>query len=361
MLYLLREGQNMAVFLKLLLLMISGLLCMCQGVSIDQKIDSYLHEKHFQGTVLIAKQGRVLFSKGYGLANAEHNIPNTPNTVFRLGSITKQFTAVAILQLEEQGKLHVHDPISKYLPDYPRGDEITIHHLLTHTSGIPSITNFPNLAEIQRHPSTPKKVMAYFQDLPLEFEPGTDCKYSDSGYIVLGSIVEEASGVPYEKYLQDHFFSPLEMKATYFDHNQSLIPLRAAGYNVDTKGEVVNAEFIEMSFPHGAGSLASTAEDLYRWDRALKKNTLLSKESSEKLFQVQASSEKNQIAYGYGFFIDPEKHTVGHMGSIEGFRAASYRHLDDDVILIILSNQETTQAVSLEQELSSLLSSRWRH
>lgn len=348
----------MAGFTKFLVLIASGFLCMSQGTALDQKVDSYLREKNFQGTVLIAKQGKVLLSRGYGLANAEHNVPNTPQTVFRIGSITKQFTAVAILQLQEQGKLSVNDPISKYLPDYPQGDKITIHHLLTHTSGIPSITKFPNLSEIERQPSTPTTVITYFKDLPLEFEPGSDCKYSDSGYIVLGAIVEKVAGVSYEKYVQDHFFSPLGMKATYFDHNQSVIPHRAAGYGVGANGEKVNAEFIEMSFPHGAGSLASTAEDLYRWDRALKEGKLLSKDLTKKLFQVQAASENNHIAYGYGFFVDSEKHTVGHMGSIEGFRAASYRHLDGDVTLILLSNQESTKAVALEQDLYSLLS--WR-
>lgn len=294
------------------------------------------------------------------MANAEHNIYNSPQTVFRLGSITKQFTAVAILQLQEQGKLSVNDPISKYLPEYPKGEKITIHHLLTHTSGIKNITKFPNLSEIQRLPSEPKKVMAYFQDLPLEFAPGTDCKYSDSGYIVLGAIVEIVAKMSYEQYVEQHFFLPLGMKTTYFDHNQSLIPHRASGYGINAKGETVNAEFIEMSFPHGAGSLASTVKDLYRWDRALQGGKLLSKESTKKLFQVQAYSKTNNIAYGYGFFIDPNKHTIGHMGSIEGFRAAAYHHVDDDVTLIILSNQEATQVIALEQELFALLSTAWR-
>lgn len=350
----------MAGFVKFSVLLMGGVLSMSQGASLDQKVDAYLQEKNFQGAVLIAKRGEVLFSQGYGLANAEHNISNTPKTVFRLGSITKQFTAVAILQLQEQGKLKIQDPISKYLPEYPQGDKIEIRHLLTHMSGIPNITQFSNISQIQRHPSTPEEVMAYFKDLPLEFEPGSDCKYSNSGYIVLGAILEKVAKMPYEKYVQDHFFSPLGMKASYFDHNQSIIPHRAAGYGVGAHGEKVNAAFIDMSFPHGAGSLASTVEDLYRWDRALKEGRLLSKESTQKLFEIQASSEKNHIAYGYGFFVDSEKHTIGHAGSIEGFRAASYRHLDDDVTLILLSNQESTKAVALEQELYSLLFCSWR-
>ncbi len=342
------------MFIKIVGLLLAGSLVFG---GIERKVDTYLQESQFQGSVLIAKGGKVLFSKGYGLANVEHKIPNSPQTVFRLGSITKQFTAVAILQLQEQGKLNVQDPIGKYLPNYPQRDKITIHHLLTHSAGIPEITDFPNLSEIQRHPSNPEKVIAYFKDLPLEFTPGTDSKYSNSGYIILGEIVEKVSGVTYEKYIQEHFFKPLGMKSTYLDRNQKLIPNRAAGYGIDPSGAVVNAEFIEMSFPHGAGAMASTVEDLYLWDLALKEGKLLSKASMEQLFQVQAVSEKNQIAYGYGFFIDKDRKTVGHKGGIEGFRAASYRHLDNDLTIILLSNREDTNVIALEQELSSY----WRN
>lgn len=335
------------MFLKIFGLILGASLCFGQ---MDQKVDSYLRAQDFQGSVLIAKGGKVVFSKGYGMANVEHAIPNRPNTVFRLGSITKQFTAVAILQLQQQGKLSVRDPISKYIPGYPQGDKITIHHLLSHSAGIPSITDFSNLSEIQRHPSNVTQVMGYFKNLPLEFSPGNDFKYSDSGYIVLGAIVEAVSALPYEKYVRDNFFIPLGMNSTYMDRNQSVIPNRAAGYNVDSKGTLVNAEFIEMSFPHGAGAMASTVEDLYLWDRALKEGKLLSKESAEQLFQVQASS--GQIAYGYGFFIDQAKQTIGHMGEIEGFRAASYRHMENDLTVILLSNRENSNIVALEQGLS---------
>lgn len=338
-----------------MLLSLSSLAYVVQNSDISCKIDAYLKGQSFQGAVLIAKEGKVIFSQGYGFANVEHQIPNSSQTVFRLGSITKQFTAVAILQLQEQGLLSVHDPISKYIKNYPQGDQITIHHLLTHTAGIKSITKFSNLSEIQRHPSTPQKVMGYFQDLPLEFPPGSECSYSNSGYIVLGAIVEAVAKMSYENYLKEHFFLPLGMKSTYFDHHQTVIPHRACGYGINKNQELVNAEFIDTSFPHGAGSLASTVEDLYLWDQALKTSKLLSKDSTQKLFQVQACSKINQIVYGYGFFIDPEKKTVGHKGSIEGFRAAYYRHLEDDLTVIILSNHETTNAVSLEQKLFEMI------
>ena len=323
------------------------------GLTFDQQIHGYLSDKNFQGAVLIAKEGKILFSQGFGLANVEHQISNATHTVYRLGSITKQFTAVAILQLQEQGLLNVNDPISKFFPIYPQEDKISIHHLLTHTSGIPSITEFPNLSQIQRHPSTPMQVMTYFQDLPLEFSPGTECKYSDSGYIILGAIVEAVSHCSYEEYLREHFFKPLNMQSTYFDHNQVIIPHRASGYAVK-QDSLVNAEFIEMSFPHGAGSLASTVEDLYLWDRALKEGKLLSPESNTLLFTVHAASIKNQMSYGYGFFIDVDKGTIGHMGSIEGFRAALYRYLDDDLTVIVLANRENISAVDLQEELAFL-------
>lgn len=344
--------QFLALFIKL-----NSLLSPETGLS--QKIDSYLLGENFQGSVLIGKEGKILFSKGYGFANAEHQILCTPKTVFRIGSITKQFTAVALLQLQVEGLLNVNDPISKYLPDYPKGEIITIHHLLSHTSGIPSITRFSNLSEIQRHHTNPTQVMDYFKDLPLEFSPGSECKYSDSGYIILGAIIEKVAHIPYEQYLKDHFFQPLGMKNTYFDHNQKLIANRASGYSKDENNHLINAEFVEMSFPHAAGSLTSTVTDLYLWDRALKESSLLPEKINQLLFTLHAGSEQNSISYGYGFFIDTVKHVAGHKGSIEGFRAASYRYSDDDLTVIVLSNQEKISAINLQAELASLTSS-WR-
>lgn len=326
----------------------------------EEEVHAYLSKKDFQGVVLIAKKGEILLCKGYGPANIEHGIPNTPKTVFRVGSITKQFTAVAILQLQEKGMLNVQDPIGRYLPDYPNGEAITIHHLLTHSSGIPSITSFPQLSEIQRHPTTVRRTMTYFQELPLEFEPGSDCKYSDSGYIVLGAIIEAVAKRPYEEYLMEFILGPLQLNSTYFDHNQNIIVNRASGYSQNDKGELVNAEFVEMSFPHGAGSLASTVEDLYRWDLSLKAQALLSPKSSELLFFPHATSRKNNIAYGYGFFIDEKKQIIGHMGSIEGFRAALYRQLKEDLTVIVLTNNEKISALDLQEELAAFTLSFWR-
>lgn len=333
-----------------------------------QKVDQFLIENNFQGAVLIAKEGKVLFSKGYGLADEEHFIPNTSQTVFRLGSVTKQFTAAAILLLQEKGLLHVHDPIIYYLPDYPHGDQITIHHLLSHTSGIPSITDFANLPEIQRHPSTPRQVMGYFQHLPLEFSPGTDCKYSNSGYIVLGAIIEAVAATSYENYILKNFFIPLGMDSTYYAHNNTIIPRRAIGYEIKSIGEKRHANYLDMSFPHAAGALASTVEDLYKWDRALKEGAILSKASLDSLFMIHGVSRKNQISYGYGFFIGSHNQElekgrntlIGHYGTIEGFRAASFRDQDDDLTIIILSNVENTAINALHLEIAQIIRRSWR-
>lgn len=362
------------IFLSLALVIVfftakfEGVYLYSPSLSVYSEIDSLLKEHQFQGSILVAKEGKILFSKGYGNANEEYQIPNTPQTVFRLGSITKQFTAVAILQLQEQGMLNVHDPIAKYLPDYPEGNRITIHHLLSHTSGIPSITDFPNLQEIQRHPSTPHQVIAYFKDLPLKFEPGTNCDYSDSGYIILGAIIEATTQAPYEEYIYHHFFHPLKMDATYYDHSRAIIPNRATGYERNGQGEKFHSNYLDMSFPHAAGALASSVEDLYKWDRALKEAQLLSKESQNSLFTIQGSSLEHQITYGYGFFIGPQnveleqgsETMIGHYGTIEGFRAASFRYLDDDLTIIMLSNIENTHINDLHLAIAKILRSSWR-
>lgn len=328
-------------------------------------IDQYLNQNNFQGTLLIAKEGKILLNKGYGFANQEHLIPNKAETVFRAGSITKQFTAVIILQLQEKGLLNVHDPLTKFLPDYPEGNRITLHHLLSHTSGVEEITDFLNLSEIQRHPSTPEKVMAYFKDLPLRFPPGSKYEYSNSGYIVLGAVIESIIQQPYEQYLKENIFDRAGMKNAYLDRNQKIISNRASGYASDKEGALVNAEFVEMSFPHAAGSLSMTAGDLFLFHEALYEGKLLSDSSFKLLFTPHALTEKKGIFYGYGFFLDENNHSKGHMGEIEGFRAAFYHYVDHHLTIIVLSNHENIDAFALQSELFSKLlsvplSGSWR-
>lgn len=334
-----------------------------------QTIEAFLEQRKFQGAVLIAKDGNILLSKGYGFANAEHRISNTSSTVFRLGSITKQVTAVAILQLQEKGLLSVDDPIKKYLPHYTMGKKITIHHLLSHTAGVPSITEFANLPEIQRHPVTPDEVITYFNGLPLRFEPGSDCEYSDSGYIVLGAIIEAVTKKPYEVYVQEHIFQPLGMHSSYYDHHELIIPNRASGY-AQEDGKIRHANFLDMSLPHASGALASTVEDLYQFDRALTGTSLLSQSSLETMYTIHGSSRAHRIAYGYGVMLGPQNEgmegcdasVTGHFGFIEGFEAALINYPDSDLTIILLSNVEKTPVNELHKELEKLLSDYfWRN
>lgn len=274
--------------------------------------------------------------------------------------------------MQEMGQLNVNDPISKYLTDYPEGNSITIHHLLTHSSGIPSITRLSILSEIQRQKTTPFLAMNHFKDLPKRFAPGTDCEYSDSGYIVLGAIIEKVANKPYETVLIDNIFKPLGMEHTYYEYNESVIPNRASGY-ILLDGVLKHAPFIDMSLPHAAGALSTTVEDLYKFDQALKGTPFLTKEMLQTLFTIHASNTNNQIASGYGFRVGPLNRgmdgslasIVGHFGTIDGFESAFIRYLRDDLTIILLSNVEKTDLRQFQKDLhstlcSSCLRSSWR-
>ncbi|HLL94695.1 MAG TPA: serine hydrolase domain-containing protein, partial [Spirosoma sp.] len=253
---------------------------------LDALVSQYVANGQFNGTVLVGEKGQVVFKKGYGMANMEWKIPNTPDTKFRLGSITKQFTAMLIMQLVEQGKLKLDGKITDYLPDYPKatGDKITIHHLLTHTSGIPSYTGFPKFFENDsRDPYTPEAFTKKFSDLPLEFEPGTKFSYNNSGYFLLGVILEKVTGKSYATVLKESITTPLKLGDTGYDLAGPLIAKRAAGYE-KRNGSYVNAPYLDMSLPYAAGSLYSTVEDLYRWDQALYSDMLISAQAKQTMF-----------------------------------------------------------------------------
>src|SRR5882672_5618505 len=219
----------------------------------DQLVQSYGANRQFMGSVLVARGSEVLFSKGYGSANLEWSIPNSPATKFRLGSITKQFTAASILLLEERGKLSVDDLVKKHLPDAPAPwDKITIFHLLTHTSGIPSFTGFPDYVKLEPFATTAEQLVARFRDKPLDFEPGAKWSYSNSGYVLLGYLIEKITGGSYEKFVRENIFTPLDMKDSGYDSNSAVIAHRASGY-VNGKSGYEHAGFIHMSIPHAAG------------------------------------------------------------------------------------------------------------
>jgi len=300
----------------------------------DQVVQSYVSSKTFMGTVLVARGSDVLFSKGYGMANLEWDIPNSPSTKFRLGSVTKQFTAASILLLEERGKLKVEDPVKKYMPDAPAAwDKITIFHLLTHTSGIPSFTGFADYAQTEPFETTPEKLVARFRDKPLEFAPGEKWNYSNSGYVLLGYLIEKISGQSYATFVQENIFTPLGMKDSGYDSNSKIIPHRASGYTPSKDGPV-NAGFIHMSIPFSAGSLYSTTEDLLRWERGLFGGKVLSAASLQKM----TTPFKQDYAFGLGVHITAGHKVIDHGGGIEGFNTHLAYYLDDQLTVVVLGN-----------------------
>ncbi len=307
---------------------------------LEQKLDELLlplvERDLFSGSLLIAKGGEVLIAKGYGPANREHGVPCGPETKFRLGSVTKQFTSMILMQLQEEGKLSVEDKLTDYIPDYPDGDKITIHHLLTHTSGVPNFTSFPEYLETAMIPSTLEEIVERFKHKPLDFEPGERFSYSNSGYLLLSYILEQVTGKSWEELLRERILEPLGLEETGYDHHETILPHRATGYSLDGL-EVRNSAYIDMSIPSGAGAMYSTVGDLFKWDRALYTDKLLTKESLEKMF----TPFKSNYGYGWGIREVDGKRVIAHGGGINGFVTNISRFVEDDMVIIVLCNIES--------------------
>lgn len=311
----------------------------------------------FNGTVLLARNGHVVFEKGYGMANFEWDIPNGRSTKFRLGSITKQFTSMAIMQLEERGLLNVQDPIGKYLTDYPKpvADRVTIHHLLTHSSGIPNFTGLPDYGSRMPIKSSVAEMIDRFKNLPLEFEPGSSFKYDNSGYFLLGAIIEKVGGKPYDVFLQENIFKPLGMRDTGYDWTSVVLKNRASGYERGPAG-LLNASYLDMSQPFAAGSLYSTVDDLLIWDQALYTERLVKAASIERLFHPWIAAGP-QGHYGYGWAVSTVKghRNIAHGGGINGFNTFISRFPDDHAVFIWLRNVITPASPTMNQDLSAIL------
>ena len=325
--------------------------CLAQNVDsrMDQIVQSYASNKQFMGSVLVARGNDVLLSKGYGSANLEWQIPDTPSTRFRLGSVTKQFTAASILLLEERGKLKVEDPVKKYLPEAPAAwDKMTIFHVLTHTAGIPNFTAFLDYPTSEPFPTTPEKLVARFRDKPLEFEPGENWNYSNSGYVLLGYLIERISGTSYEKFLQENIFTPLGMRDSGYDSNSALIARRAAGYAPGPDGPV-NAGFIHMSVPFAAGALYSTTEDLLRWEQGLFGGKVLSAASLQKM----TTPFKSDYAFGLQVHAVNGRKWIDHGGGIEGFNTLLAYYPDDKLTVVVLANLNGQAPLQIAGQLAA--------
>lgn len=315
----------------------------------EQIVQSYV-PKQFMGSVLVAENGKILLDKGYGFANLEWQVPNTPTTKFRLGSITKQFTAASILLLEERGKLKVEDPVKKYMPDTPAAwDKVTIFHLLTHTSGIPSFTSFPDYESKQTQTMTPQQLVDWFRDKPLEFEPGTKWNYSNSGYVLLGYLIEKISGQSYADFVQQNIFTPLGMKDSGYDSNSALIEHRAAGYSPGKDGPQ-NAGFVNMTVPLSAGGLYSTTEDLLRWEEGLFGGKVLKPESLAKM----TTPFKEDYAFGLGVSTRNGHKMIAHNGGIQGFNTSLIYYPEDKLVVAVLANLNGPFADQLAAELGKV-------
>lgn len=291
--------------------------------------------------VLVVKDGKPLLRKAYGLANVELRVPNRPEHLFRIGSVTKQFTAAAILLLAERGKLALADDITKYLPGYPtHGHKITIEHLLTHTSGIPSYTSLLEFRGKAVLDLTHDEMMALWKDKPLDFPPGTKWQYSNSGYYLLGVIIEKVSGMPYADFLDKNIFRPLGLAHTRYDKPEDIIPDRAAGYD-GTEKKLTNASYLSMALPFAAGALVSTVDDLARWSAALWDGKLISKASLQRMTTPYKLNNGETTGYGYGLGISAlEGHrVVSHSGGINGFQSDVLVLPEDRVVAVVLSNR----------------------
>jgi CubicO group peptidase (beta-lactamase class C family) len=290
------------------------------------------------GTVLVARGGRVLFRQSYGMANEELQVLNSSKTRYHIASVSKPFTAAAILQLQERGRLSVSDPVSRYVPGFPNGDRITLDNLLAHTSGIHDVNDVPDYDTFARSPHTIEEVVVKYASLPLDFAPGSETRYSNSNYNLLALVLEKASGETYEGYLGKHIFGPAGMQDSGADDDASrLIPSVASGYIPAGISTVEKARYIDWSNKTGNGSLYSTADDLYRFDRALNTDALLKSPTRQKYFV-----EGPDNYYGWYVFERAGHRLMAAKGHGVGFTAELDRFPDDDVTIILLSNTYET-------------------
>lgn len=330
--------------------------------SLVKQIDKSVSDNYINYTpgcaVLITKKGEVLLEKGYGTANIELNVPMKSEMVFRIGSITKQFTAMAILQLVDKGQIALTDSIQKFIQDFHfKGKTITIENLLTHTSGIKGYeqidTKIPNVMRID---FSPKTIIDSLDKLSLEFDPNTRYNYSNSNYFLLGYIIEQVSGKSYQQYIKENIIEPAGLTSTFYESQTELIPNRANGYS-SSDGKYWNADFISMALVYSAGALRSNCSDLYKWHKALYEGKIVKKETFLKAIQPYKLVEGKQNDYGYGFFNKTENgiNSIGHGGAIDGFRAIEMYYPAEDIFISLLCNSETDNFEKFFESITNLV------
>lgn len=329
---------------------------------ISTEIDALIHAQigsHEPGVAIaLLKDNQLIHCQGYGLANLEWEQPVTPHTVFGLGSLTKPFTATAIMLLEKQGKLQLDKPIQQYLPDYPTSQyTVTLTHLLTHTSGIPNFVTHPEFWE--KHAAVKNstdEIIELFKDLPFDFEPGTKYSYSNSGYVLLGHILERLLDKSYAEAIQQLIFDPLGMLHSYYLSPEPIIPYRASGYTSTQEG-FQNARFMTVAAKHAAAGLGSTLEDLLLWNAALCEERLLDRQTQDRMYTPVQLVDGDKENYGLGWGIGQYRQHpfICHAGGVPGFSTFFGRFPEDNITIIILSNRGGFDASGLARQVSNLI------
>ncbi len=325
--------------------------------NLGDQIASYLHDygRHFgptfefHGAILVARAGEVHFAEGFGVADPTLDLLNDADTRFRIGMLTEHFTAAAILQLRDAGMLDLDDPVAKHIPGYPNGRKITIEQLLDHTSGIPNYTDLPGFHRWKQLPHRTDELIGRFSELPLEFAPGSDFNPTNSGYFLLGAIIERLSGMSYADYMQQYVFRPAGMSRTQF--GDAPVGAQARGHVWNEEEELDPPDPIDMSVFGGAGGLISTPTDLARWERALADNTVLSRSSVEQML------DGNRYGYGFGWLLGEAfgQPVASFPGAIDGFNGAIMRFADDRTLIVVLCNTEVVPAARVAQDVAMMV------
>ncbi|AXT55430.1 serine hydrolase [Aquimarina sp. MMG015] len=328
----------------LLVFFCTGMFFSTQAQNLEKEIDAIVSSMYSVDepgiSILVAKNGKPIYRKAFGKANLELEVPLKPENVFEIGSITKQFTAVAILMLEEQGKLKIDDEITKYIPDYPtNGKKITVHHLLNHTSGIKSYTGMPSFMKSARTDMTPTELIDVFKNEPMDFDPGEEFRYNNSGYILLGYIIEVVTKDTYENFIEKNIFQKIGMNSSYYGSTSELIKNRAYGYK-QNEDAFLNADYLSLTLPYAAGSLMSTVDDLLKWQNAISANTFIKRSSLEKAINGSKLNSGEEIDYGYGWSktIIQESKGYAHSGGIFGYTTNGIFLENENVYVIGLTN-----------------------
>ncbi|GAA0743315.1 serine hydrolase domain-containing protein [Gaetbulibacter jejuensis] len=327
---------------------------------IEKQIDSLLSTVYNDsngpgGVFLVSKKGETIYRKATGKSNIELDVDMTPENVFQIGSMTKQFTAIAIMMLQEEGKLNVSDTISKYLQDYPNGNSITIHHLLTHTSGIKDFTKMKLIMSIAKSDLKPKALIDFFKNEPSDFLSGEKFKYNNSGYTLLGYIIELVSNQDYKSFIEEQIFNKIGMNHSYYASDSKIIKNRAYGYH---GGKAYKNKFdVSFTIPYASGALMSTVDDMLLWQQAINNNILISQETKEIVFMNHSLNDGTKINYGYGWHLKEinSVKTREHGGSIFGFKSMAVYVPDLDIYVVGFSNCDCNSPTVLVREIASVI------